>query len=126
MAQNRKGSLTADLVALVGEDNLRALVAQFGGLVLYIPKDMTPDHPIAQTIGLDAARMLSKDMGGYRLLIPTGYGQRLRERNRAICEAHAAGASVPDLVRRFHLSPRTITTVVSRGRRRQPSPLERG
>lgn len=124
MAQSMKGRLTAELVGLIGADNTRALVERFGGLFLYIPhrENLTPEHPIAQVIGLEAARVLSAAMPGYRLLIPTGYAERLQERNRAICAAHAAGASVPDLVQRFHLSPRTITTVLSKAR--QASPLE--
>lgn len=109
-----KGRFTAELVGLVGLEATRQLIAVWGGQHLYFPETVPADHPLALEVGLHQAERLSQRFGGLRLLIPLGYAFSQRERNRAIREAHAAGATVPDLVRRFHLCERTIYYVLAK------------
>lgn len=54
----------ADLVRLIGWDAARKLTKRFGGVRLYVPKTMKPEHEIAALIGLEAAEKLSKAYGG--------------------------------------------------------------
>lgn len=109
-----KGRFTAELVGLVGLEATRQLIAQWGGQYLYFPETVADDHPLAITVGVANARRLSQQYGGLRLMIPIGYAFSQRERNQAIREAHAAGATVGDLVRRFHLCDRTIYYVLAK------------
>lgn len=42
----------------------------------------------------------------------TGYREELRCRNRMICSDHAAGCSVEQLARKYHLSERSIHRIL--------------
>jgi hypothetical protein len=64
------------LTELLGADAVARLLAAFGGTELYIPSvpNMHACHPIAQSVGLDAAMLLAKQYGtgrgGYRISLP--------------------------------------------------------
>lgn len=48
------------------------LLALFGGRKLYVPEEMSEDHPIALAIGIDAARELSRQFTREQLELPDG------------------------------------------------------
>ncbi len=52
-----------DFVRLIGLHATMILVEHFGGRRLYIPAQPTPDHTLAQLIGLDKLQALSKVYG---------------------------------------------------------------
>jgi len=60
----------------IGVDAALKLVSARGGVCLYVPMVMTPDHPIARLIGMEAARKLSKRYQGERIEIPRAVGWR--------------------------------------------------
>lgn len=55
---------------IIGIDALNELQLIFGGKRLFVPRHMGPHHPIAQAIGLDAARALAQELGGQRFDVP--------------------------------------------------------
>ena len=56
----------ADLVRAIGWEATRKLTKRYGGVRLYVPQTMTPEHDIAQTIGMEAALKLQAVCGGER------------------------------------------------------------
>jgi hypothetical protein len=114
MAQNLKGSFTRELTELIGPDATQSLIAAFRGHYLWVPEVITPDHPIAQAIGHGPAQALSQRYRDSRILIPMGYAHRIRQRNQQIIAAHQSGASIPDLVTQFDLSPRRLREILSK------------
>lgn len=69
---------TASLLALIGEQKLAQLSLDFGGSVISIPLKAGEHSPIAFSIGLDAARMLSDIWGGMQLSVPLRPGKTER------------------------------------------------
>jgi Mor family transcriptional regulator len=110
-----KGSFTEQLIELVGIEATRKLVERWRGVHLYFPDPefLTDDHPLVECVGRDEAEALCKEYQGYWLLMPTGYAEILAERNRQICQARAAGATIAQLVVQFRLCERTIYYVLA-------------
>ncbi len=107
-----KGRFTADLEALIGGEATRKLIERYGNRFVCVPQAITADHPLADLLGREEAERLSYHYGGMRLLIPKGYELSILERNRAIREASAAGATGPELAQRFDLSHRRIRAIL--------------
>lgn len=59
-----------ELAALIGLPALLRLVERWGGLSLYVPERVRPDHPLAETLGLDAARRLAELYAREELSVP--------------------------------------------------------
>lgn len=115
-----RGTLTAELCSLIGEDATRTLIQHWGGGWLYIPKSPL-GHPLSTVLGEDAARLLSEYFGGIRLAIPLGAQLALEDRNEAIRRDRAEGMSVPQLARKYRVSLRLVYYVVGS----EPKPRHR-
>lgn len=112
MASGR-GTFETRLIELIGQAKTQALIDRFGGHYLYLPSEaIDGDHTIAQVVGLASARLLCEEWPGLRLLIPTGYEARLEARNERIRALRSQGATVPELVSAFGLSPRQVYNVI--------------
>lgn len=61
-----------EMAEWIGAAATLRLIAAFGGIDIYVPIDMQPDHPFAQAIGIDAARRLVAVYGGERLELSAG------------------------------------------------------
>ena len=59
-----------DIGAVIGTVSTMRLLAIFGGTKLYVPEQMTTDHPIALTIGLTPAQQLSTGFAREQLELP--------------------------------------------------------
>jgi Mor family transcriptional regulator len=113
-----KGSLTARVVALIGSEATLHLFQAFGGERLYFPHPpLSPAHPIAKTLGHQAALILCQEFGGLTIVIPLGRELERRERNAAILEAYRQGTTKTALVKRFNLSLRMIYSITATDRR---------
>ena len=73
----------------IGDAAALALVVNFGGVELSIPRTMPAQHRIADVIGLDAALRCAAVFGGEKLAIPTA--RSLRSAKMAIIDAVTAG-----------------------------------
>ncbi len=70
--------LTASLKALLGADGLVKLAEHFGGRRLYVPQTIDPDAELAQAIGEEAARKLSRRYGLAFIRVPLARELRAR------------------------------------------------
>jgi hypothetical protein len=58
------------IASLIGEAATLRLIEEHGGTRIYVPAKPHQGHPLALTIGLDAARALASDWGGIWLKVP--------------------------------------------------------
>lgn len=91
---------------------LEALIDHYGGQLLYPPKTVDAGHPLAERLGLEAARVLALHYGGTRFDVPKAHAQKLALRNAAIRWAYDQGIPVSELVRRHGLTDRRIRQVL--------------
>ena len=63
---------TCELSELLGQDATRVLTRNKGGLSVYIPHYVTPDHILAKLIGWPGAHTLSSEYGGEYIIVPNG------------------------------------------------------
>lgn len=87
-----------------------------GGRFLYVPKTLDGQHPIAQKIGLEAARWLVEHYPGENLRIDRAAATLRHLRDRQILERNDAGESLNALAERFDLSQRQILQILKKFR----------
>jgi len=103
----------AELVELLGEHAVLKLMDSWGGVRLYVPQKMTPDHVIARVIGFASARRLSARFPLEFLEVPRGADALRRARNRGIVRAHAEGLSASRLARKHRLTERQVWKILA-------------
>ncbi len=106
-----------EVVEIIGEAAALKLVERYGGTTPRLPaiRNITPDHPLAQCIGIEALTELVKNTGGGRWLYVARCARGLREaRNREIVRLYSPpnNIPVPVLARRFNLSDRQVWTIL--------------
>lgn len=104
-----------EIVEVIGEAAALKLVERFGGTTPRLPaiRNITPDHPMAQCIGIEALTALVTATGGGRWLYVARCARGMREsRNRQIVEQYSNGTTVEALARRYHLSDRQIWNIL--------------
>lgn len=75
-----------DLVRVLTLPTALRLADRFGGSRVYVPHPsrISEDHPIAQAIGLEAARQLTEEWPKFELVIPRCAPILRAERNKAL------------------------------------------
>ena len=109
-----------DIAGVIGLSATVELAFRYGGVRLYIPlpKSINEDHPIAQTIGLDAAQKLAALAGPQRLVIPRALKVLVKLRNEIIYR-DSASLPVPAIARKHNLTERRVRSILNfRVRRR--------
>ena len=106
-----------ELAEIVGYTNVLILARHFGGVRLYVPKEMTPDHLLARLLGFEKAHALAREMGGLsHFPIPSAKAPVLklmiRERDEQIRREYAAGKSVRELALQYSVTERWILVIV--------------
>ena len=74
----QKQTQWAYVVELIGEAAADRLSRDFGGRRVFVPKSLGEHHPLAASIGLEAARTLVANIGPGDLEPPLSQGRRLR------------------------------------------------
>jgi hypothetical protein len=103
----------AGLVAIadiIGTGAALKLVDAYGGQECYVPACPPPEHPVAQAIGLTAARALGKHFGGEHITVPNLAGLRYRKHLIAMAPGKTA-----DVARRFAVTTRWVRAVRNAG-----------
>lgn len=102
------------LTALIGIDATRALVREFGGIPLAIPKrgDGAAYAALAEVVGKDAADALIKHYPGDVLTVPRCQAAALSARNAIIRERYDAGVTARELARGEELTVRQIWNIL--------------
>ena len=111
-----------DLAGIVGLPAAIGLLERFGGVTaLYVPKDVTGGHILAQIMGEPAARKLSDVYGGdYVRNIPRCAGAMRAVRDRAVVRRKAEGAAPRDIAQEFGLTERWVWEILTRARQARP------
>lgn len=68
-----------DIALLIGAKKASDLGDAVGGVETYIPKHPTPDHSLAEVVGLEALKVLAREYGGQTLVIPRGVHKNLKK-----------------------------------------------
>lgn len=69
----------AEIARLIGPGPAMRLGEAVGGVETYIPKNATPNHPLARLVGAEALEVLARAFGGQTLVIPRGVHCKLKK-----------------------------------------------
>jgi Mor family transcriptional regulator len=90
------------------------LVRNYGGVRLYVPVNMTPDHILSGLICFELAIELAVEFGGMdHFDIPRATGAIRVVRNRQIANKFITGNSLRQLSREFAMTEHGIVKVLS-------------
>lgn len=114
-------ALIEELREVIGLPAALALVEKWGGVTLFVPKNPPEGHPLAQAIGIRAARKLSAHAGLEYLRIPRCAARLRAARDAELLSDHAAGLSAAKCARKYHLTERQVWRIFRAGPK-APSP----
>jgi len=99
---------------VVGMQAALQLVRHYGGVRLYVPCNMTPDHILAKMIGFEAAVKLAAEYGGMQHFdIPRAAGALRLVRNREIAEKFIKGKTLRQLALEYMMTERAIQKILA-------------
>lgn len=110
-----------DIADVIGRDAALRLIGQLPRcspsghseiVMLYVPKDLRPDHRLVRLIGWDAANRLVNAFGGEVLLPANCAGIYRGFRDRSIARLHGQGLPVKLLAEWFDVSDRHVRNVL--------------
>lgn len=108
--------LLREFCRLIGLPATLAIVEAWGGLPLYIAELQDPGSQLSKAIGYDQARVLGREFGGERPMIPKA-GRALRAlRDQRIRREHST-KSIRQLVLDYKLSERRVCEILAAGGR---------
>jgi hypothetical protein len=106
-----------EMVELIGMPAALKIVESYGGVRLYVPQTIVPDHPLEQLIGRTNAEKLAARYGGeHHFDIPRCVEAARHARDDAIAAEFLAGASYRTLAQRYRLTERSIGNILTRKR----------
>lgn len=105
-----------DLESIMDEQTFVAFLGHFGGRRLYVPKNMTADHPISVVIGHEAATVLSDYLQGESVDLPTLDRYNRRFKRKKIRELRKQGKSFDMIAWECKCSRRFVVQVCSDGK----------
>ncbi len=106
--------LLREIEELIGLEAALALCRRWGGGRLFVPRKVTPEHPIARELGLEAAERFCGYYAGEELCVPMGAAILRHLRNRAIVSRYRAGESAGRIARDLGLTERWVYEIVGR------------
>lgn len=120
----RDNSSLPDLLARIaeaaGEDAALLVAKEFGGRPFYVPlpRDLKPDHRLAELVGLERARAICAELGHGDMILPRGPFSTVAETRRRVAELLAERKSHAAIALATNLHIRTVEKIASRLRRR--------
>ena len=90
-------TLLDEMTASLGPELADAVICEWGGTRLWVPRRIGPGHPVAAALGLDAARRLAAWCGGGPLQVPTGAARDRARRDACIRRDRALGVTPAEL-----------------------------
>jgi DNA-binding NarL/FixJ family response regulator len=106
---NRIADAAGDRAALI-------LGREQAGRQIYVPGTMTPDHWLAELLGLEAASALTDRFGSQYILIPPALAGDKRKRASLIAQLADKGYSISKIVQMTGLSRSTVADHMQRHR----------
>ncbi len=106
-----------EIVELIGLPATLRLVESYGGIIaLYVPRDVEPDHHLAQAIGITAARKLATRYGADSVRNVPRCVEGLRRIRNAEIRARHPRDSAAKLALDYSLTERQIWSILAEGR----------
>jgi hypothetical protein len=102
---------TAELVQVVGFQAAMALVNQYGGTHLNVPKKAKPQHKLVSCIGIDAMTRLCHYYGGTVLEVDLCANIINQQKKRLILADVKAGVTNAVLARKYGTTERSIRRI---------------
>jgi hypothetical protein len=103
-----------EINGIVGLEATLTIVKHYGGVRLYVPMTMTPDHILARLIGFDAAVKMAKEFGGMdHFDIPRAADALRAVRNREILDKYTKGKSLRLLAIEYQMTERSILKILA-------------
>ncbi len=96
-----------EILELIGKEATTALVREFGGLPLYVPKASKDEHRITALIGLRASSALCSAYGGTKIMVPLRANAVRHRRDMALIRRRMEGASTSETAREFGVCQRS-------------------
>lgn len=103
-----------ELTGLIGPDATLVLCQTYGGVALYIPKNIKADSDLARIVGLAALRVLATVYGGEVVTVPNR--RKAAPRKGKILEMLAAGTPAREIALRLDVTQRYVEYVATVGR----------
>lgn len=103
-----------ELTGLIGPGAALALCQVYGGVALYIPKNIKADSELARIVGLAALRVLATVYGGEVVTVPNR--RKAAPRKGKILEMLAAGTPAREIALRLDVTQRYVEYVATVGR----------
>jgi hypothetical protein len=110
---------TKELLGVINEKSLLALINNYGGTPIYIPNKAKPDHAIALLIGFDEFLKLSRSYASEIITVPRCLAIANIARNRRIFADKLAGVSVCDIATKNNLTTRAIQLILKKQEAKQ-------
>ncbi|MCS4503874.1 hypothetical protein NYO91_07260 [Arhodomonas aquaeolei] len=104
-----------EVVETIGMDTTLQLVESLGGVRVYVPENMRPDHVLVRVIGHRAAWRMAERFGGEPLVLPRCAASLRAERNARIRRERAGGATPAQLALRYGLTERQVYAILAAG-----------
>lgn len=102
-----------EVVDLIGLQATLKLVEHLGGIVLYVPAELTADHRIAKAIGMRAATLLWERYQADTIEVPRCHEALRLARNAEIRARRDAGATVEQLALDYGLTMRAVWYILA-------------
>lgn len=103
----------AEVVDVIGLEQALRLVDAFGGVRVYVPERMTPEHILVRVIGHNSAWQLASHFGGEQLSVPRCVSGLRSVRNAQIRRERQAGASPAQLALRYGMTERQVYSILA-------------
>lgn len=102
-----------EMAAVIGFGGVLALVREYGGVRLYVPRTLPAEHILITLLGTAAAQRLAAEYGGREHFdIPRAEGLMRAVRNRRIRADRAAGLSLRELALKYRLTERAVSNIL--------------
>jgi hypothetical protein len=102
------------IAAIIGLQATLLLVRNYGGVRLYVPVTIAPDHILAKLIGFELAVKLAAEFGGMdHFDIPRAAGALRVVRNRDIVEKFVKGKTLRQLALEYLMTERAIQKILA-------------
>lgn len=103
-----------DMVGIIGLPATLTIVKHYGGVRLYVPRNMPPHHILARLIGFEAASKLATEFGGQdHFDIPRAVSAIRAVRNTELAEKFRKGKTLRELALEYAMTERGITKVLA-------------
>jgi len=105
-----------ELIELIGYTMTSQLCSSFGGRQIPIPINSREAHPLALTIGLGGAELLSKKYGGTALDIPLETTVVRQRRDKYLTERYESSddISIASLASEIGLSRKMVSSIIKK------------